>query len=55
MYIDDMLIKSMSLKDHLVDLEENFMVMKQNKVRINLVKCIFGVTARKFLGFMLTK
>ena len=54
-YIDDMLIKSRSLDDHLVDLEENFIVMKNNKVRINLVKCAFKVINKKFLGFMLTK
>ena len=53
MYVDDMLIKSKSLDDYLADLEENFIVMKNNKVKINLTKCAFGVTARKFLGFML--
>ena len=55
MYVDDMLIKSKGLDDHLVDLEENFLVMKHNKVRINPTKCAFKVIARKFLGFMLIK
>ena len=41
-YVDDMLIKSRSLDNHLVDLNENFLVMKHNKVRINLAKCAFG-------------
>ena len=50
-----MLIKSRSLKDNLVDLEESFFVMKHNKVKINPIKCTFGVMIRKFLGFMLTK
>ena len=54
-YVDDMLIKSKSLKDHQENLEENFIVMKQNKVRINSIKRMFGVMVRKFLGFMLTK
>ena len=54
-YIDDMLIKSRSLDDHLVDLEKKFIMMKTNKVRINLVKCVFGVMIRKFLVFMLIK
>ena len=48
-----MLIKFRSLDDHLVDLEENFLVMKHNKVRINPTKCAFGVVVRKILGFML--
>ena len=32
MYIDDMLIKSRNLNDHLADLKENFIVIKDNKV-----------------------
>ena len=55
MYVNDMLIKSRSLDDHLTNLEENFLVMKHNKVKINLTKCAFGVVVGKFLGFMLTK
>ena len=54
-YINDMLIKSRSLEDHSANLEENILVMKHNKVRINLAKCAFRVLANKFLGFMLTK
>ena len=53
MCIEDMLIKSKSLDDYLVDLEENFIVMKNNKVRIHPAKCAFEVTIGKFLGFML--
>ena len=53
--MDDMLIKSQSLEDHLVDLEENFNMMKENRVRINLIKCTFKVAAGKFLGFMLNE
>ena len=51
----DIQIKSKTLEEHLADLEENFSVMKANKVRINLTKCIFRVATTKFLGFMLTK
>ena len=54
-YVDDMLIKSKSLDNHFADLEKKFIVMKQNKVRINLTKCAFRVTVGKFMGFMLTK
>ena len=55
LYVDDMLIKFRSLDDHLVDLEENLLVMKHNKVKINLAKCVFGVVVEKFLGFMLAE
>ena len=47
------LIKSRSLDNHLVNLEENFIVMKNNEVRINPAKCSFKVITRKFLIFML--
>ena len=53
MYVDDMLIKLISLEDHLANLGENFLVMKHNKVIINLLKYAFRVLARKFLVFML--
>ena len=52
-YVNDMLIKFKSLDDHLADLEEIFIIMKNNKVRINPAKYAFGVTRGKFLGFML--
>ena len=48
-----MLIKSKSFDNHLVNLKENFLVMKHNKVRINLIKCAFEEVAESFLGFML--
>ena len=54
-HADDMLIKSRSLKDYLVDLEENFIVMKNNKEMINLATNVFEVTIGKFLVFMLIK
>ena len=54
-YVDDMPINFKTLEDYLIDLEENFNVIKANKVRINPVRCTFGVRAEKFLGFMLTK
>ena len=52
-YLDDILFKSKSLNDHLVDLKENFIIMKNNKVKINPTKCVFGGKVLKFLGFML--
>ena len=50
-YVDDMLIKSRSLDYHFMGLEDNFLVMKHNKVKINPAKCVFGVAIGKFLGF----
>ena len=51
-YIDDMMVKSVKaelLVDHLV---ESFQVLKDYKMKLNLTKCAFRVSAGKFLGFI---
>src|SRR3954464_4607161 len=53
-YVDDMLVKSTKENDHVKDLRETFEVLKKHNMRLNLQKCVFGVTAGKFLGFMVT-
>ena len=50
-YVDDMLVKSWREEDHLKDLEETFGTLCSYNMKLNLSKCAFGVTARKFLGF----
>ena len=55
MYVDDILIKSRNLDDHLANLKVNSIIMKDNKVWINMAKCAFGVIVGKFQGFMLTE
>ena len=52
-YVDDMLIKSKSLDGHVDNLVENFIMMKNYKIIINLARCVFEVIVGKFLGFML--
>lgn len=54
MYVDDMVIRSRSLEEHLRDLEEVFGQVRKFEMRLNPSKCTFGVQALKFLGFMLT-
>ena len=51
-YIDDMMIKS--LRDHLDDLQEIFDILRSYNMKLNPSKCVFGVTAEKFLGFMVS-
>lgn len=53
-YIDDILVKCRSAHDHIVDLQEAFNILYQYKMKMNLVKCMFGVTSGKFLGFMVS-
>ncbi|XP_075663198.1 uncharacterized protein LOC142632734 [Castanea sativa] len=53
-YIDDMVIKSKKIEDHLIDLQETFSVLRKYKLRLNASKCSFGVGSGKFLGYMIT-
>ena len=51
-YIDDMLIKSVKAKLHITHLAEAFQVLKSYNKKLNPAKCAFGVSAGKFLGFI---
>nr|KYP33127.1 Retrovirus-related Pol polyprotein from transposon 297 family [Cajanus cajan] len=54
-YVDDMVIKSTSVGDHLKDLSTIFEEVRRHRMRLNPAKCTFGVAGGKFLGFMLSK
>ena len=53
-YIDDMVVKSKVVSEHVKDLEIIFGVLKEHKLRLNASKCSFGVESGKFLGYMVT-
>ena len=50
--MDNMLVKSRQVAQHLSDLEETFTTLKHFQMKLNLAKCSFGVSTRKFLGFI---
>nr|KYP66534.1 Transposon Ty3-I Gag-Pol polyprotein [Cajanus cajan] len=54
-YVDDMVVKSDSLADHITDLTKIFGELRKHNMRLNPEKCTFGVKEGKFLGFMLSK
>lgn len=54
-YIDDATIKSMTLDDHLVDLEETSRTLQRYKLQLKQKKCSFFVRACKFLGYMISE
>ena len=55
-YIDDMLVKSLKVADHVAHLEETFGILRKNKkMMLDPFKCIFGISSGKFLGFLVTK
>ena len=53
-YVDDMLVKSQDVGRHLDDLQETFDTLRQYHMKLNPSKCAFGVSSRKFLGFMVS-
>ena len=54
-YVDDMLVKIRREEDHLRDLKETFDTLRSYNMKLNPGKCAFGVTAGKFLGFMVSQ
>ena len=53
-YIDDMVVKSKVVSEHLGDLRIIFEILRNYKLRLNASKCSFGVGSGKFLGYMVT-
>jgi nucleotidyltransferase/DNA polymerase involved in DNA repair len=53
-YMDDMLVKSAESVGHNHDLREAFETLKQYEMKLNPVKCAFGVSSEKFLGYMVS-
>ena len=53
-YIDDMVVKSRMVSEHLGDLRAIFEIFRKYKLRLNASKCSFGVGLGKFLGYMVT-
>ena len=53
-YVDDMVVKSKVVSEHLGDLGSTFNVLRKHKLRLNTSKCSFGVGSGKFLGYMVT-
>ncbi|XP_058211507.1 uncharacterized protein LOC131323676 [Rhododendron vialii] len=51
-YVDDIVVKSQSYDEHLEHLRSSFLRMQQFDLKVNPLKCAFGVSAGKFLGFL---
>jgi len=52
-YVDNMVITSAKKDQHVADLEELFTTITKYNLKLNPEKCVFGVEAGKFLGFLL--
>jgi len=50
-----MVVTSQQREQHVADLEELFTTIAKYRLKLNPEKCVFGVEAGKFLGFLLTE
>ena len=53
-YIDDIVVKSKVVSEHVRDLTNIFEILREHKLRLNTSKCSFGVGSGNFLGYMVT-
>jgi hypothetical protein len=51
-YIDDVVIKLVSVSIHMADLQVSLERMRKYGLRMTPLKCTFGVKAGRFLGFI---
>ena len=51
-YIDDVVVKSKEVDDHIADLRKVFERTRKYGLKMNPTKCAFGVSAGQFLGFL---
>jgi hypothetical protein len=49
-YIDDLIVKSESFEGHIANFRVVFGRMRRYNLKMNPLKCAFGVSARRFLG-----
>ena len=53
-YIDDMVVKSKVVSEHVGDLGNIFEILRKHKLRLNASNCFIGVGPGNFLGYMVT-
>ena len=54
-YIDEINVKSKTHAKQIQNLEEVFVLMWKYDMKLNPLKCVFGVNMGKFLGFLVTQ
>ena len=55
LYVDDMIAKSRTPSDHLIDLRKLFKRLVKYRLRLNPKKCVFGASLEKLLGFIVSQ
>ena len=54
-YVNDMIAKSQGEDDHVINLIKLFEQLRKFQLKLNSVKCTFGATSEKLLGFVVSK
>lgn len=54
-YINNMLVKNFYVSNHLAHLPEMFNILPTYHMKINANKCVFRVSSRTFLGFIVNQ
>ena len=54
-YIDDIMMKGKQRSDHIGNLAKTFDILRKYKMKLNLIKCTFGVSLGKFLRYLVTQ
>ena len=54
-YLDNMLVKSKERSDHAEHMQKAFELLRAYGMKLNPSKYNFGVSAGRFLGFMVTR
>jgi hypothetical protein len=52
-YVDDIVEMSKNEQDHIADLKETFVNLRAVGLKLNLEKCIFGISRDKMLGYII--
>ena len=53
--MDDMIVKSKKVADHMTDLRETFDRLHYYNMKLNPQKSVFGAVSGKFLSFMMSR
>jgi hypothetical protein len=53
-YVDDVVVMSRNREDHIKDLQETFANLRSAGLKLNLEKCVFGVSKGKMLGYIIS-
>lgn len=54
-YVDGMLVKSLKATNHVEYLKAAFEVLRMYRMKLNSLKCAFGIALRKLLGYMVNQ